>query len=220
MLHGANTNANTTEIQRAASRLLYYVIGDRKSTVSRRWTKAWLIHNQDFIKIIKQRPLSTKRIQTHIIEDVQLYFDKFKKCKRYWKVHNDNVSNFNKTGFQIRVMLNRDLVTVPKDYEAVYYTDPLNRELVTSMETINYSGTKVPSIIIFKGVYYLQKHFYNDINKDIFWARSETGFITDKLGVKYLKHFHKFTKDIYKGYHLLVFNGHSSHLTQKFLDFY
>jgi hypothetical protein len=28
MLHGANINANTTKIQRATSRLLYYVIGD------------------------------------------------------------------------------------------------------------------------------------------------------------------------------------------------
>ena len=62
MLHGANMNANMTEIQQAVSRLLYYVIGDRKSTVSRRWTKAWIVRNQDFIKMMKQRPLSAKRI--------------------------------------------------------------------------------------------------------------------------------------------------------------
>jgi len=74
-------------------------------------------------------------------------------------------------------------------------------------------------MIIFKGVYHLQKYFYNDIDGDIFWAQSETGFIIDKLGVKYLKYFHKFIKDICKGYRLLVFDGHSSHLTQKFLDF-
>jgi hypothetical protein len=45
MLYRANININITEIQRAISRLLYYVIGDRKSIVSRWWTKAWLIYN-------------------------------------------------------------------------------------------------------------------------------------------------------------------------------
>jgi hypothetical protein len=40
MLHGANINANITKIQQAVNRLLYYVIGDRKSIVLRRWTKA------------------------------------------------------------------------------------------------------------------------------------------------------------------------------------
>ena len=67
-------------------------------------------------------------------------------------------------------MLDRDLVAVPEDYEAVYCIDLLNWELVTSIETINYSGIKVLSIIIFKGAYYLWKHFYNDIDRDIFWA--------------------------------------------------
>jgi hypothetical protein len=116
-------------------------------------------------------------------------------------------------------MLDGDLVAVPEDYKAVYYADLLNRELVTSVEMINYSGIKVLSMIIFKGAYYLQKHFYNDIDRDIFWARLETGFIIDKLGVKYLKHFYKFTKDICKEYRLLVFDRHSSYLNQKFLDF-
>jgi hypothetical protein len=52
-------------------------------------------------------------------------------------------------------MLDRDLVAVPEDYKAVYYIDPSNQELVISVETINYGGIKVPSMIIFKGAYYL-----------------------------------------------------------------
>ena len=104
------------------------------------------------------------------MEDILEYFDKFKKCKEYQKIHDNNVSNFDETGFQIGVMLDGDMVAIPIDYKVVYYIDPSNRELVTSMETINYSGIKVPSIIIFKGVYHLWKHFYNDIDGNIFWA--------------------------------------------------
>ena len=51
------------------------------------------------------------------------------------------------------------MVIIPINCEAVYVADPDNKELVTSVEIINYSGRKVPAIIIFKGAYYLRKHF-------------------------------------------------------------
>jgi hypothetical protein len=39
MLYSAGTSANTNETQTAASRLLYYVSGDTKASISCRWTK-------------------------------------------------------------------------------------------------------------------------------------------------------------------------------------
>ena len=47
------------------------------------------------------------------------------------------------------------MVIVPIDCETVYAADPDNKELVTSVETINYGGRKIPAMIIFKGVYHL-----------------------------------------------------------------
>jgi len=74
-------------------------------------------------------------------------------------------------------------------------------------------------MLIFKGAYYLRKHFKNDIDSNVYWARSETGFINDKLALKYLEHFNKFTKDIAKGYQMLIFDGHGSYLSQQFIDY-
>jgi hypothetical protein len=52
-----------------------------------------------------------------------------------------------------------------------YVVDPNNKELITSVETVNYAGKKVPPIIIFLRAYHLQKHSNNNIDSDIFWAR-------------------------------------------------
>jgi hypothetical protein len=71
-----------------------------------------------------------------------------------------NVSNFDESSFQIGVVT-RDRVYISLDYEVIYNTDPSNRELITTVTTINYSSRKVPLIIIFKGVYYLRGYFKN-----------------------------------------------------------
>ena len=50
----------------------------------------------------------------------------------------------------------------------MYIADPDNKELIISVETVNYASKKVPLMIIFSGTHYLQKHFNNDIDNNIF----------------------------------------------------
>lgn len=84
------------------------------------------------------------------------------------------------------------MVIVLIDYKAVYIADPNNKEIVTSIETLNYSHKKIPTIIIFKGAYYLRKHFQNDIDSNTLFTCSSTRFTNNKLSLVYLKHFNKF----------------------------
>ena len=75
-------------------------------------------------------------------------------------------------------------------------------------------------MLIFKGAYHLRKHFNNTINLNTLWARSDTGFSNDRLGLKYLKHFNQYTKNQKVGkYRLLVFDSYGSYLTQDFVDY-
>jgi len=60
MLAGAGTEANLAEVKNAASRLLYYESGDPIKIVSWRWTKAWMVRNNEHLKMLKQKPLSVK----------------------------------------------------------------------------------------------------------------------------------------------------------------
>jgi hypothetical protein len=77
MLYSAGTSANLDEIHTAASRLLYYVLGDPKSAPSRWWTKAWITQNKDFLKTLKTKPIFAKRLGAHIVEDIKAHFANF-----------------------------------------------------------------------------------------------------------------------------------------------
>ena len=99
-----------------------------------------------------------KRLSIHIIEDIKEHFANFDKCRRKWSIRAEDVSNFDESSFQIRVVTG-DIVYVLLDYEVVYNADLDNRELVIVVATINYGRRKVLVYIIFKGVYYLRGHF-------------------------------------------------------------
>ncbi|KIM94488.1 hypothetical protein OIDMADRAFT_75280, partial [Oidiodendron maius Zn] len=183
------------------------------------WTKAWIKRQSNYIKGLKSKSLSAKRLASHIVEDIEGYFKAFKKCKDYWGIQDKDIYNFDETGFQIGVS-SGEMVLVPKDILAVYTADPENKELITSVETINYGGRKVPPIIIFAGAYHLRRYFKNNLDGDILFARSSSGYSNDKLGLKYLEHFNRYTQSKSIGqYRMLIFDGHGSHLTQEFLDF-
>jgi hypothetical protein len=75
-------------------------------------------------------------------------------------------------------------------------------------------------MIIFASVYYLQKHFDNNMDSNILFACSLTRYSNNKLGLVYLKHFNKFTESSTKGsYRMLVFDKYSSYVTQPFIDY-
>ncbi|KIM98288.1 hypothetical protein OIDMADRAFT_128072 [Oidiodendron maius Zn] len=139
MLYHCRTPANIEAVLLAANRLLYYSTGDPGRSVSICWTKAWIKRNSDYIDTLKSKPLSAKRLASYIVEDIEGYFIAFKKCKDYWGIQDEDIYNFDETGFQIRVS-SGEKVLVPKDILVVYTADPENKELITSVETINYRG--------------------------------------------------------------------------------
>jgi hypothetical protein len=123
------------------------------------------------------------------------------------------VSNFDESGFLISVTTSEHVIVLV-DYTVVYQADLANRELVTTVETLNYRGKKVLSMIIFVSAYYLRKHFDNDIDSNILFAYSSTGYSNDKLRLVYLKHFNRFTELSTKSnYHMLIFDKHGSYVT-------
>ena len=178
-----------------------------------------MVRHAEFLKTLKTKPMHVKRLAAHIVEDINDHFTDFRRRKDKWGIHDDDISNFDESGFPIGVTTGEQVI-VPVDCTVVYQADPANRELVTTVETLNYGGKKVPSMIIFSGAYHLRKHFDNDMDGDILFARSASGYNNDKLGLVYLKHFNLFTESSTKGsYRMLIFDGHGSHVTQPFIDY-
>jgi hypothetical protein len=99
MLQASGRAADWDVIQSAATRLLYYETGDSEISVSSRWTKGWITRNSEFLKPLCEKPLSAKRLGAHIVEDVQLHFADFDRCKKKWKVKDEDILNFDECGF-------------------------------------------------------------------------------------------------------------------------
>jgi hypothetical protein len=111
-------------------------------------------------------------------------------------------------------MVNSSLVVVPKGCTVAYVDDPENRELVTFTECIFAGGYHVLPMITFKGAYHLRKYFKNEMDGNILFSRSDSGFVNDKLTLRWLKHFNDFTEKQTVGrYRMLIFDGYGSHIT-------
>ena len=163
--------------------------------------------------------MEAKRRASYIKENIQGHFSEFNRCKDHWHILDEDTYNFDESGYLIGVV-SGSIVIVPIGCEAVYVDDPANRELVTSTECISAGGHHVPPMIIFKGAYHLRKYFKNDMDGRILWARSESGFTNDKLTLKWLQHFDRYTKDRTLGrYRMLIFDGFGSHVTQNFINY-
>jgi hypothetical protein len=76
------------------------------------------------------------------------------------------------------------LIIVPAHVTTTYVDDPNNRELITSTEYISASSYHVPPMVTFKGTYHLRKYFKNDMDDNILFSQSESGFVNDKLTLK------------------------------------
>jgi hypothetical protein len=63
----------------------------------------------------------------------------------------------------------------------VYISDPDNRELVTSMESISAEGKTTDPMIIMPGQVIKEKHFPKGLNSSIRIAVSELGYTNDLL---------------------------------------
>jgi hypothetical protein len=100
--------------------------------------------------------------------------------------------NMDETGFRIGV-LNGKIVIIYLNTKAIYLADPDNRELLTVIETVSAGGKAIILFLILKGKILLEEYFNNDLNTEIVFATSSTGYINDALSLKYIKHFHNQT---------------------------
>jgi hypothetical protein len=217
MCHALGKSASIDIVIASANSVLRCIGSDK--TVSRRWTKRWIISQKDFLKTLRSKPLSFERRASHIKEDIETHFSEFDRCRRKWGIQDDDIYNFDETGCQIGIGT-EGIVIVPVNTEAVFIDDPDNRELVTSTECISATEYHVPPMVIFKGAYHLRKYVDNDMSGDTFFGRSESGFTNDKLTLAWLKYFHMFTEKRTKGrYRMLIFDGYGLHVTQDFIDY-
>jgi hypothetical protein len=131
-------------------------------------------------------------------------------------VFDENVYNFDETGFLMGVAGTSKVVTSSDTIGHAVVIQPGNRDWVTATECVNALGWSLPPFLILSGKLH-QAGWYDGLERDWVLAVSDNGWTTDQLGFDWIKHFNRHTKSCtQRAYRLLILDGHGSHATPEF----
>jgi hypothetical protein len=131
--------------------------------------------------------------------------------------------NFDETGFAMGVITGSATKAVGSSANVTRITinQPGSRTWITSIECVNAAGQIIPPFIILPGKVHMRSWYeQSGLLPDARLEVSDNGWTNDALGLEWIKHFNKYTKDRVVGTHrLLILDGHGSHSTPEFEAF-
>ena len=151
---------------------------------------------------------------------IKSYLNNLGEVLRKHKYPPSAIYNVDETGFSIGSS-RKSVVLLDQFDKRREKKQPGRQEWITSLECISASGVTLPPCLIFKG---------ENLNSG--WIPDETPagwkFITSKkdwtsnlIGFEWLKaHFQPFVSKSTNLQHLLIIDGHSSHVTARFIAYY
>ncbi|KAH5799443.1 hypothetical protein HBI96_160390 [Parastagonospora nodorum] len=123
---------------------------------------------------------------------------------------NNDMYNFNESGFIIGQILTRAVVTASERRGRPKTVQQGNREWTTVIQGVNATGWAIPPFIIFKGRHHLSAWYKEeDLPHNWVIAVSKNGWTTNKLGLQ----------RVTGAYRLLIIDGHESHDSLEFQQY-
>jgi hypothetical protein len=165
--------------------------------------------------------MDRQRIQQEDPELISAWFKLVEDNKAKYGVHNNNMHNFDKTGFQMGVIGSMKVVTGAERCTRPELIQPGDCEWVTAIGSICAAGYATPPFIIYKGRVHISAWYEEtDIPRNWKLSVSQNGWTNNELGFAWLKHFDTHTRARQVGgYRLLILDGHESHQSQDFKDY-
>jgi len=185
--------------------------------VGRNWVDNF-VRRRSGLKTQWSRPYDRQRALTEDSRAISPWFTLVKSFKEKYGIQDEDIYNFDETGFTVGVISSQMLVTGSERRGKRKAIQPGNREWVTVICCTNATGWAIPPFIIFAGKVHISS-WYEDksIPRDWVIELSSNGWTTNELGIAWLKHFEKHTKARTKGTHrLLIIDGHESHRSLEF----
>ncbi len=142
-----------------------------------KWAKRWLDRQSDLHKA-KRKPLAAARKNAHDEELLKGHFDAYDEVVKQYGMTEENTWNFDETGYRMGIARSDWIITVDP-VRRIYMSDPDNREFCTVIECINGTGKDIPPMLILQGVNLLSSHFNNDIDDEVVFTTSDTGYSND-----------------------------------------
>ena len=188
--------------------------------VGKNWAGRFVARSSE-LKTAFNRAKDRQRILQEDPKVIEAWFKLVEDTKAKYGVLDDDVHNFDETGFQMGVIGSMKVVTGSDRRTRPELVQPGDREWVTVIQGICAAGYAIPPFIIYKGRVHISS-WYEEASIPRNWklSVSENGWTNNALGLEWLKHFYEHTKTRQVGrYQLLILDGHHSHLNQDFKDF-
>ena len=164
------------------------------------------------------RPYDHQRAACEDPAAIQAWFSLVERTKLKWGIVDDDIYNFDETGFMMGKILSQLVITASEGYGKKKRIQPGNREWVTVIQGVGASGRWLPPFIIFAGKVLINVWFEN-LPADWVLEVSPNGWTNNQLALAWLEHFDKHTKSSsLGGYRLLIIDGHESHCSVEFQD--
>jgi hypothetical protein len=205
------------EVEDIADKLLAVRGGE---PVGKHWAERFVTRSTE-LKMAFNRAKDRQRILQEDPEIIGAWFKLVEETKAKYGVHDDDVHNFDESGFQMGVIGTMKVVTGSERRARPDLIQPGDREWVTLIQSICAAGYATPPFIIYKGRVHISAWYEEaDIPRNWKLSVSENGWTNNALGLEWLKHFDAHTKTRQVGvYRLLILDGHESHLNQDFKDY-
>jgi len=186
--------------------------------------KCWVdrfVAREGRLKMAFNRAKDIQRIKQEDPEIIGAWFKLVEDTIAKYGIHDNDVHNFDETGFQMGVIGSMKVVTGSEKRARPDLIQPGDREWVTVIQSICAAGYAIPPFIIYKGRIHISAWYEEaDIPRNWKLSVSKNGWTNNDLGVAWLKHFDAHTKTRQVGlYRLLILDGHESHQSQDFKDY-
>jgi hypothetical protein len=183
--------------------------------VGKNWVSRF-VNSQSELQTKWNRKFHSQRARCEDSVAIAAWFKLVEETCLAYGILDDDVYNFDETGFMMGVAATSKVVTSIETVGRAVALQPGNMDWVTTIEGINASGWCLPPFMILSGKLH-QAAWYQHLPPDWVVAVSDNGWTTDELGVEWVKHFDRHTASRTRGvYRLLVLDGHGSHATPEF----
>ncbi|KAM4062546.1 DDE superfamily endonuclease [Hirsutella rhossiliensis] len=169
-----------------------------KDPVGENWVRKFVGRHGE-IKAKYSRRYDYQRAKCEDPQKIQGWYDRVAATKQKWGILDEDVYNFDETGFQMGVAAT---------------ARPGNREWVTVIESINCQGWALPAKVIFQGKLHQASWYESGVPDDWHIAVSENGWTSDDLALNchVTPEFDKYCTA--NSIVVLQMPAHSSHLLQ------
>jgi hypothetical protein len=185
--------------------------------VGKRWAHNF-VKRQPELRTRYTRRYDYQRAKCEDPKVISEWFALVRNMKAKYGIVDDDVYNFDETGFMMGIIFPGMVVTTSDGRGKAKLAQPGNREWATVIQGVNALGWSIPPFIILAAQYHLA-NWYTECNLPADWriATTDNGWTTNAVGLDWIKHFDYHTASRTKGkYRLLILDGHESHHSTEF----